>query len=193
MPGEDDVDAVLVEEREQVGLDGEVAAVKPARIGRVVEDDELPKRRARRQILVDKQVLWRARVGQVVAVEHRHVGGAEVEGVVVLVRRGVVRRGVEGGPPGGAIVGVHVVIPERRPEHVVSEQLPVGIEELGVEVLGETILVDHVPGVDEEVDRGLEHRIAHRKLIVGRPSGRATRRRAARHRRAACTRTTSRY
>ena len=94
------------------------------------------------------------------------MGVAEIEGVVVLASRRVVGRGVEGVAPRLAMGRgtVPVVIAEARPEVQASDEVPVGPEELRVEVVGRAFWIDHVSRVHDEVGGCLEHTVAHRGL-----------------------------
>ena len=145
------VDAVLVEERDEVRPHGEVAAVAAARIDGVVEGDELPGGRAGAQVVVEERVLGAARAGAGIRVQHHDVRVAEVEGIVVLGPGRVVGRRVEGAPPGGAPVGADVMVVDGGPDDEPAEQRAVWREEIGV-VVGAEAAADHAARVQDEVD-----------------------------------------
>ena len=155
------VHGVGVEERYQVGPDGQAAAVHgAARVDGVVEDDELPRRRARREVVLEEHVLRATRRRALVRVDHHDVCIADVERVVVLAPVGVVGGRVEGVPPGLAGGGRKVVVAEARPEDELPDQVRVGREERWVEVGGLTARIDHVAGVDDHVGGGGEQAVA---------------------------------
>ena len=162
---EDQVDAVRVEERDEVRADGQVAAVLgAARIDGVVEHDDLPGCRGRREVVIQEDVLRASGLGDRIAVQDDDVGIARVERIVVLAAGGVVRRGVEGVAPRRAARRLDVVIAEARPEDEVADDVAVGREERGVEVLRRARVVDHVAGVEDEIGRRLQHRVADGQL-----------------------------
>jgi hypothetical protein len=150
---EDDVDAVAVEERHQVVADGGVAAVRAARVDRVMEGDELPARPARGEIRFEEVVLRGGDARARVAVEHRHVRVAVVEGVVVLGGGRVVGGRVEEAPPGRAAVGADVVVAEAGPEDELLEERRIRPEEVRVEAARLAVVVDHVAGVHQKSER----------------------------------------
>ena len=162
VPHEDEVHGVLVEERDEVGANGQVAPVDgAARIDAVVEGDEFPQRGAGREVVVQEGVLRAARTGALVAVDHREVRVAGVEGVVVRHTGRVVRRRDEEPAPGHTAGGGDVVVADRRPQRQPGEQVPVGHEELGVEAE----VVHDVADVEKKVGGRSEHQVAHGVLI----------------------------
>ena len=89
---------------------------------------------------------------------------SEVEGVVVLAAGSVVGRCVEGVPPGLPAGGEDVVVAERGPEDQLAEEVLIRHEELGIEVCRGPVLVDHIPRMDHDVDRGGQHAVTDREL-----------------------------
>ena len=139
-----------------------------ARVDGVVEDDELPWRRRRGEVVVEESVLRAPGRGALVRVEHHDMCIADVERIVVLVRRGVVGGRVERIPPGLAGGGDVVVVAEARPQHELPDQVRVGREEGGVEVGGQARRVDHVAGVDDHVGGRSEQAVADGDLARAR-------------------------